>query len=103
MLRYTIIFVCIIGQLVPSKSEEPPNYHPKCTNYCQYGYRIRRNGCSTCRCKTTPCSHNAPTLDGYNCGRSTDHKDCPKNYECVISPTDAYGFCCPVCRESRRR
>ena len=34
-------------------------------------------------------------LTGYNCGRTTDHQDCPTGFTCVISSLDTYAVCCP--------
>jgi hypothetical protein len=97
MHRLTIIFLlCAILSVAMSVSEPKPRCDtaPRCRMVCRYGFQLDSEGCATCRCKKTPCTHGRQPLKGYFCGKGATRRDCPTTHECVIAPNDSYAVCC---------
>jgi hypothetical protein len=101
MHRLSIFIICLSVLLFISKSVSGTKCGPVCEIYCEYGNILDANGCPTCKCRLTPaepkrrCTGGQAPLEGYNCGRSSAHRDCPTTHQCVIARNDAYAICCP--------
>ncbi|CAF3366916.1 unnamed protein product [Rotaria sp. Silwood1] len=94
MLRFTILLLCVLALLTIVETTNNRRCGALCRRRCLYGFVLNRNGCPTCRCKTSPCEDGQAPLPGYFCGRSRTRRDCPRNYACLIAPNDAYAVCC---------
>ncbi|CAF3340038.1 unnamed protein product [Rotaria sp. Silwood1] len=90
MLRFTILLLCVLALLTIVETTNNRRCGALCRRRCLYGFVLNRNGCPTCRCKTSPCEDGRAPLPGYFCGRSPTRRDCPRNYACLIAPNDAY-------------
>jgi hypothetical protein len=100
MFRSTILLVFLCVLLAISEGAPLITCGPVCQIYCKHGNEIDKNGCELCKCKTSPCEDGQTPLAGDNCNNGSEQTNCPLTYECIITPLDGYGYCCPPLRST---